>query len=188
MTVSDSKRAREKRQNIVESAGEVMLQTGFKATTMESIAAHAGIAKGTLYAYFPDKDAIFEAILEELIERKTDAFTEAYATEGPVAARVGRGLAAKFGVIADLLEGSAFAHELINEQHRLASRMQAADTAIAEAIIDDLKAAGIADADRIVRILMLSGSGILSKFESAAEVRASVVFLCERLIGPDART
>jgi AcrR family transcriptional regulator len=53
------------RQKIVSVALRLFQKHGFDATTMEEIAEQADIAKGTLYNYFPVK----EAILDEFIQR-----------------------------------------------------------------------------------------------------------------------
>ena len=54
-------------QKIIAAAVRLFQQHGLDATTMEQIAADADIAKGTLYHYFPVK----EAIIDELIERSS---------------------------------------------------------------------------------------------------------------------
>jgi AcrR family transcriptional regulator len=53
------------RQKIISLALKLFRQQGFATTTMEQIATEADIAKGTLYHYFPVK----EAILDEYIRR-----------------------------------------------------------------------------------------------------------------------
>lgn len=55
----------ETRQKILQVALELFRQQGFEGTKMEAIAETADIAKGTLYNYFPVK----EAILDEYIRR-----------------------------------------------------------------------------------------------------------------------
>ncbi|WP_196259593.1 TetR/AcrR family transcriptional regulator [Pelagibacterium limicola] len=167
---------------MIEAARILLLEKGAKGTTMEAIAARAGIAKGTLYAYFPDKDAILLALIEDLAEAKTDAFAEAFIEEGAIATRVGRGLAAMFGIVADLLEGSAFAFELIGEHKRLSTRLEAADAAITETIIAEMTAAGIGDAEKIVSVLMAACSGLVMKFPRPRNVREGIVLLCERMV------
>jgi AcrR family transcriptional regulator len=169
---------------IIGAARAIALELGSKATTMEAIAARAGIAKGTLYAYFPDKDAVFTAVIEDLADSKSEAFAEAFIGEGPIAERVGRGLAAKFGVAAELLEGSPFADELIGEHNRLSPRLETADKAIGDVIIAEMEGAGIGDADKIVPVLMAAGSGMLIKFPKAKDVREGMVLLCERVVKP----
>ena len=39
------------------------LDKGFAATRIEDIAAKAGVSKGTVYLYFPTKEALFEAVM-----------------------------------------------------------------------------------------------------------------------------
>ena len=167
---------------ILQAARALVLETGLKATAMEAIAARAGIAKGTLYAYFPDKSAVFAALVEDLAQAKSEAFAEAFVGDDPIAERVGRGLAAKFGVAADLLEGSPYAHELIGEHSHLAPRLETADTAIGEVIVAEMTGAGIEDAEKIVPVLMAACFGVLGKFTTGREVRAGVTLLCERMV------
>ena len=54
-----------RRTQIVEAAVRLWLQRGFDATAVEAIAREAGLAKGTVYLYFPSK----EALLEEAVRR-----------------------------------------------------------------------------------------------------------------------
>jgi AcrR family transcriptional regulator len=54
-----------KRRQILEGARKVFLNLGFDGASMGEIARAAGVSKGTLYVYFADKSALFEAIVEE---------------------------------------------------------------------------------------------------------------------------
>ena len=53
------------RQHVVATAMSLFRRHGFDAVTMEQIAEGADIAKGTLYHYFPVKEAIVAAHLDE---------------------------------------------------------------------------------------------------------------------------
>jgi AcrR family transcriptional regulator len=44
----------------------VFAENGFAAARLDEVAQKAGVAKGTLYLYFPDKEALFEALLQGL--------------------------------------------------------------------------------------------------------------------------
>jgi AcrR family transcriptional regulator len=55
------------RQRILESATELFLAEGYGATTIEAVAARAGISKRTLYHRFDDKSALFTAVVHEII-------------------------------------------------------------------------------------------------------------------------
>ena len=54
-----------KRRQILDGARKVFMDLGFDGASMGEIARAAGVSKGTLYVYFADKCALFEAILEE---------------------------------------------------------------------------------------------------------------------------
>jgi AcrR family transcriptional regulator len=54
-----------KRRQILDGARKVFLDLGFDGASMGEIARAAGVSKGTLYVYFNDKFALFEAIVEE---------------------------------------------------------------------------------------------------------------------------
>src|SRR5246127_5727358 len=54
-----------KRRQILEGARKVFMNLGFDGASMGEIARAAGVSKGTLYVYFADKSALFEAIVEE---------------------------------------------------------------------------------------------------------------------------
>jgi AcrR family transcriptional regulator len=55
----------QKRWSIVEAAFRVFGELGFSSTTMKRIADEAGIAPGSIYTYFQDKEDLFRAAVEE---------------------------------------------------------------------------------------------------------------------------
>jgi TetR/AcrR family transcriptional repressor of mexJK operon len=59
---------------VVEAARELFLGKGYASTTMEEIAAAAGLTKRTLYNNYPDKETLFTQIVTETL-----AFAEAFA-------------------------------------------------------------------------------------------------------------
>ena len=54
-----------KRRQILDGARKVFMDLGFDGASMGEIARAAAVSKGTLYVYFADKSALFEAIVEE---------------------------------------------------------------------------------------------------------------------------
>jgi AcrR family transcriptional regulator len=48
-------------QKILDSAFRIFGEQGFSSTTIKDIAAGAGISSGSIYTYFPDKEAVFRA-------------------------------------------------------------------------------------------------------------------------------
>ena len=71
---------------LLDAALAVFAEKGFAAARMEDIAAGAGAAKGTLYLYFPSKEAVFEALVRTLIVPNLDLAEAAAASHrGPIA-------------------------------------------------------------------------------------------------------
>ena len=54
-------------EEIVMAALAVFGERGFAATKLEDVARKAGVTKGTIYLYFPSKDALFKALVRETI-------------------------------------------------------------------------------------------------------------------------
>jgi AcrR family transcriptional regulator len=54
-----------KRRQIMDGARKVFMDLGFDGASMGEIARAAAVSKGTLYVYFADKCALFQAIVEE---------------------------------------------------------------------------------------------------------------------------
>src|SRR5690606_5976349 len=53
----------------LEAAGlEELLKHGYAAASVEQIVARAGVARGTFYLYYPNKEALFSALLDRLAE------------------------------------------------------------------------------------------------------------------------
>ena len=58
-----------KRDEILEVARVAFLELGYERTSMAEIATRVGGSKATLYGYFPSKEALFMAIIEQLGEQ-----------------------------------------------------------------------------------------------------------------------
>ena len=52
-----------RRDAILDAALTVFAERGFEAARLDDVAAQAGVAKGTLYLYFKDKEALFEEVV-----------------------------------------------------------------------------------------------------------------------------
>lgn len=71
------------RPKILHSAAILAAQNGISATTVDEIATHAGIAKGSIYNNFSSKEAIFEALLEESFARLIETVTQVADSPSP---------------------------------------------------------------------------------------------------------
>lgn len=52
---------------IVEAAFQVFSEKGFAAARLDDIAARAGVSKGALYLYFETKEALFQAVVRDMV-------------------------------------------------------------------------------------------------------------------------
>ncbi len=71
----DNKREHNKQANratLIEAARICFLQMGFDAVTVRDIVRESGLAPGTFYNYFPDKETMFREILDERIGEITE--------------------------------------------------------------------------------------------------------------------
>ena len=56
-------RAAERRQAILDAALDEFVARGFAATRLDDVANRAGVAKGTIYLHFKDKEALFQELI-----------------------------------------------------------------------------------------------------------------------------
>jgi TetR/AcrR family transcriptional regulator of autoinduction and epiphytic fitness len=73
-----------KRAAILEAAVAEFRQAGYDATSMDRVAASAGVSKRTVYNHFPSKDALFAQILQQLLERAVASPELAYRPDRPL--------------------------------------------------------------------------------------------------------
>ena len=65
---------------IIEAARELLLKHGAEAVTTRQVAARAGVAVGTLYQYFPDRDAILLELARQIMDEEVDHTAHQLAT------------------------------------------------------------------------------------------------------------
>lgn len=66
------KRTLETRARLVSAATELITQNGFAALRVEEVVLRAGVAKGTFFAHFKDKDALMELLIGERLNAQLD--------------------------------------------------------------------------------------------------------------------
>jgi AcrR family transcriptional regulator len=58
-----AERAADRRQAIIDAALDEFIDRGYAATRLDDIASRAGVAKGTIYLHFKDKQSLFEELV-----------------------------------------------------------------------------------------------------------------------------
>ncbi|KQY50480.1 TetR/AcrR family transcriptional regulator [Lysobacter sp. Root494] len=73
-----------KRAAILDAAVAEFRHAGYETTSMDRIAARAGVSKRTVYNHFPSKEALFAQILERLWDNSMDGLDLAYRGDRPL--------------------------------------------------------------------------------------------------------
>ena len=78
---------KEKRQLILESAEQLLATDGFRGLSMQKVANQAGVAAGTIYRYFDDKEALIQEIKLNIMQRVAFAIQENVQNSDPIKIR-----------------------------------------------------------------------------------------------------
>jgi len=81
-------KAAARREAILEAALDEFSARGFAGARLEDVAKRAGVAKGTIYLYFADKEALFQELVRFQIGPVMSAFAAVLASELPLKALI----------------------------------------------------------------------------------------------------
>ncbi len=160
-----------RRDKLLDVAERMFISQGFRATTIEGLADAAGLSKVTIYGYFVDKGAVFEAVAIRLAERLRAAVTAELRTDAPTAQRVTQALTVKHVFVYDLVRTSAFATELMAQKAVVGRIFNALDTDLTAQI-----AALLAD-HQAARILFNGALGIADASATKAGLEQDIARL-----------
>ena len=111
--------APDKRDRILKAAIKVFAKNGFYATRVSEIAKAAGVADGTIYLYFKNKDDVLITIFEDGINRLLVILREVAESDEPFEKRITRIIELQLG----LLEDQRDLAEVITVNLRQSSRL-----------------------------------------------------------------
>lgn len=77
-----------KRAAIIDAAVIEFRQSGYEATSMDRLAASAGVSKRTVYNHFPSKEALFAQIIQQLWELSAEGLDLTYRSDRPLRAQL----------------------------------------------------------------------------------------------------
>jgi AcrR family transcriptional regulator len=110
-----------KRERALKAAQECFTLYGFKRTTMDDIAQKAAISRPALYLLFPNKEAIFRTLSEELHNAALVRAEAALRAEGTLAERLVAAFEGKDLEFIELVQSSAHGVELVDLKHAIAA-------------------------------------------------------------------
>jgi AcrR family transcriptional regulator len=109
----------DKRRRIIEVARKRFRHYGVRKTTMQEIARDAGVAVGTLYLYFKDKDDLLVACTEEYVARHRRQAEAILASDVPAGEKLRRYVLDRFRAAEATRTGYSHAAELTREVLRV---------------------------------------------------------------------
>ncbi len=86
LTAPRQRRKEARPQELLDAALALFVEKGFAATRAEEVAERAGVSKGTLYLYYPSKEELLKAVIEQFVSariQQTAQEVEQY--QGPMA-------------------------------------------------------------------------------------------------------
>ena len=153
MTADPPKRRRRKEARpaeILDAGMAAFAENGFAGTRLEDVAARAGIAKATIYLYYPSKEALFEAAMQDRMVGAIEGFSQMpLAFDGPTDAVLRRFLGTLIDLILDT-DATVLLKVLIGEGHRfprLAATYREAVVARGLTMLESILARGAARGD-----------------------------------------
>jgi AcrR family transcriptional regulator len=70
--LTEERRSERKRRAIIEAATEAFLSYGYRGTSMDAVAAAAGVSKQTVYQHFGDKQRLFRELIAATVRTASD--------------------------------------------------------------------------------------------------------------------
>jgi AcrR family transcriptional regulator len=113
------------RERILRAAFERFSRYGYRRTSMEDIAAEAGVSRAALYLQFRNKEEIFRNLSEALHEEALAGAAVALNGAAPLAARLGAAVEAKSLRFVEIAYASPHGSELLDESNRMCGDLPA---------------------------------------------------------------
>lgn len=155
---------------ILEAAAQVFQREGYASTTTNKIAERAGVSIGSVYQYFPDKDALLVALAEQELAAGTRLAEESLTRLGGQGASLERLLRELLEALAAAHTGRPALHRLLFEQAprlpALVTRFHSAQRRMAAAFAEQLRRLG-ADSPHLELTALLAVQGITAQLHGA---------------------
>ena len=180
---SPNARVEARRERLTDAAQAVFAREGLRGASMERIAAEAGVARATAYAYFSDKEDAFRQVAIRLADQVVESVQAALAAPGPPAARIRAALQAKHEMGFHVARQSPFAADLFAAKDRLAGpAFIAADERIVAALAFALTELGVPDATEAAAVLLAASTGVANCATELGTMTARLALLVDAMV------
>jgi AcrR family transcriptional regulator len=163
----DNDDVRDRRSHILAGARAAFLRFGFERSSMADIAAGAGVSRTALYHYFPGKEEVLRAVVDELHANSLADAAQALERSQTLASALTGLLEAKFGRTLAVITESPHGMELLDATNRLTgTATRAADDAFQALVVEALVRHGRThEAEAVADTLVASAKGLMRSGE-----------------------
>jgi AcrR family transcriptional regulator len=162
-----------KRERALSAAQECFTLYGFKRTSMDDIAQKADISRAALYLLFPNKEAIFRTLSQQLHSAAIDRASAALQSDGPLADRLIAAFEGKMLEFLKLVHSSPHGAEIADLNHGIGADIaQATENQFKEVLATTLQHEASrgkitferieANAEQCAEVLLLATRGLKS--------------------------
>jgi len=170
-------------ERILAAAQNLILRNGLRGTTMEEIAREAGVAKPTLYKYFPEKAVLYETLVERFITEIRVSFDAALSQAEPVEKRIGDALTAKKKYVFRLLHASPHSRELYDDDPDMPmGAVREFERYSEDEITRVLEESGHQGARYLAQLLIACSGGIAKRAQFAEQIGPAIRLVTEKLL------
>jgi AcrR family transcriptional regulator len=159
----DNGDAQDRRGRILEGARAAFLRFGFERSSIADIAAGAGVSRTAVYHYFPGKEEVLQAVVDELHAKTLNDAGEALERSKTLGEALTGLLEAKFGQTLAVVAESPHGMELMDATNRLTgTATRAADDAFLALVVKALARYGRAKgANAVADTLVAAAKGLM---------------------------
>jgi len=169
----------EVRQRLMEAAIEDFAQNGYAGANVNSISLSAGFAKGTIYNYFPSKQDLMFAVLEEAGKAHFDSIAGRIRQENDPGRRVECFFEAGFAFVAENpARGQVLVSTLYGTQVEFKTHLYKVYQPLFQLVAEEILAPGIAQGffrqmnpDDVSLMIMTFYLGTVSSFDASGTSR-----------------
>lgn len=167
----DVDEAPDRRSRILDGARSAFMRFGFERSSIADIATGAGVSRTAVYHYFPGKEDVLAAVVEEFNATILKAAAELVDKSQSLEEALKGLLEAKYGRTLMLMAQSPHGVELVDATHRLTGPAnRAADAAFHALVVGALTQHGQArEADEVADTLIAAAKGLMRSGEIPVE-------------------
>lgn len=168
----------DRRTDALQTAFGLFLRFGFRKTSMDDVARAAGVSRQGLYVWYPNKKALFAAVVEHALDQMLHQMQGALATDAPLHERLLEAFTRLAGLHTDPSLDPSTVDELFEASERLlGDRVEAFHGQVRAQLVQALPA-GSPSPEDLADTLLAASTGIKHTVRDREAYRAAL----ERMI------